>query len=764
MSAPLRATAPRTLRPRALVALLLVGLPLALAGCKGEEVDPLEAARQQQAGGSYQASIEPLREFLEEHPDHGEANFLYGRALAATQPNLALWSLRKAMEDPEWTLRAGTQLAYLALAGEDFKEVYKIADRVLAVAPDNVPMLMARAQALAHSKQQPERALAEGRRVLELDPDAVEAYEPIILAHLSLEQHEEARAALEEAGRRLVELEREDGILAWHCATTAIFQQESGELEQALETWSRCLEAHPSDPDVVSNAMQFYDAHGEREQSLEVVRAALEGDPTSSEYRAALANRLHASGDTAGGEAVLREATRSEDPRQAAGAWLSLAKFRQTLGEYGPAADALERAVELLREQDSATPQLLFEYADALLLADRLDRALEVAEEITVPAHRALIRGRVAQERRDPAGALQEFDEALRLWPDNPWARYYAALAAEELGDFERALSEYRDSVRIQPSATDARTRAAALLLAGGNPSGASLMLTAAGEGAPLEIEGQLLAIRSASQRGDRVAVAEQLAQFEASSPARAGHALAEGAEGLAQRAGAGLAVDMLAEAPVDYQDPRYAPALLVLVRFAHQADLTDESWETIRATLASQPDSGAFQAIHGLDLELSGAPVEETRAAYERALELEPRSAGALLGLGRLAVAEDPEAALGFFDRAAAVDPGDPEPKLLAARVLVAGSKPAQAAERLDALLLAHPFEAEAATERARLDLERGTLTPRTLERARRAVRFGGGAEALELLSRVYEQRGEPELAAQAAEQARTLRERQAS
>ena len=106
---------------------------------------------------------------------------------------------------------------------------------------------------------------------------------------------------------------------------------------------------------------------------------------------------------------------------------------------------------------------------------------LEVAEDLSVPAHRHLIRGRVAQERRDPARALEEFDEALRLWPDNPWARYYAALAAEELGDFERAIEEYRNAIRIDPGATDARTRGAALLLASGNPTPrAAIMLQTA--------------------------------------------------------------------------------------------------------------------------------------------------------------------------------------------------------------------------------------------------------------------------------------------
>ncbi len=142
------------------------------------------------------------------------------------------------------------------------------------------------------------------------------------------------------------------------------------------------------------------------------------------------------------------------------------------------------------------------------------------------------------------------------------------------------------------------------------------------------------------------------------------------------------------------------------------------------------------------------------------RALELGPENARALTGLGRLVFGDDPGAALVYFDRAAAADPSDPDPKLQAARALVASGKSAQAEERLDGLLLEHPFEVEAALERARLDLERGIATPQTLERARRAVRFGGGADALVLLSRFQAQRDEPELAARAAKEARAQRD----
>jgi tetratricopeptide (TPR) repeat protein len=756
-----RVPLPRVLSRRAFAAGLLVCL--ALGACS--EADPLEAIRQQQAAGNFAESIEPLRDLLAERPDDPEVNFLYGMALSQTQhPNLAMWSLRKAMEDPKWLVPAGLKLAYTALATSDFNEVIAITGRILEKEPENVPALMMRANAQAYWKKDPELALADADRVLELDPDAIEAYEPRILALLDLGRLDEASAQLEEAGRRLRELGADESVLAWHCSTTAAFQEESGDVEQARETWSRCLTAHPAEMEVVSNAMQFYDKRGEFDRSLEVLRAALAGTPTSRPLRFTLAQRLLLSGDAAGAEALLREAADSEDPQRAGAAWLDLGRLRQSMGEQGAAADAMERAVELAREEGSPNPALLFEYADTLVLAGRLDRALEVAEDLPVPAHRHLIRGRVAQERRDPARALEEFDEALRIWPDNPWARYYAALAAEELGDFKRALAEYRYSVRISPGATDARARGASLLYAEGQAAYAYQMLLTAEGRAPLAIEEQLLSMRLAGFLGEQKAVSDTLVQIEQSHPAQAGRALAEAAEGIAQRAGPAVALGMLAGAPVDFKDPRYAPALRVFVRLAHEAGEAAASGAGLEAILAAHPESAAFQEIRGLELELAGAPAEAVRAAYERALELSPRNARALAGLGRLALRDDPASAVALFDRAAAADPSDPQPELQAARALVASGESDRAAARLDALLLEHPFEAGAAMERARLDLERGVASARTLERALRAVHFGGGADALDLLSQVYQQRGEPGLAQRAAERAQALREAEAS
>ena len=738
------------------------GLAACLVSSACGEADPVEAIRQQQAAGDYQGSLDPLRELLAIRPDDPEANYRYGLALVAVQrPSLATFSLRKAMEDPDWLLPAGTQLAFAALGQRDFNEAVEIAGLMLEHDPENVPALLMRANAYAHWRNDPQRALDDANRVLELAPETLEAYEPRILALLSLERLDEARKALAEAGRRLGERSPSPELLAWHCTTTALFAQGAGELEQARETWSDCLEAHPSNLDVVSNAVGFYDEQGEHDRAQEVLRAALAYTPESRTLRVSIAERLRVQGKAAEAEAVLREATRAEHPQLAAAGWMDLGTLRQALGEHGAAADAMGRAFELAQQAGAPTPELAFGYADALVLAGQHDRALAVAEDLSVPAHRHMVRARVAQERRRPAQALEEFDLALRLWPDNPWARYQAARAAEELGDFERAIDEYRYAIRISAGATDARTRAATLLAAERKSILALQLLRVAPGQAPLELEGQLLWTRLSGLLGDLGGVVASFERMEKSYPGSIGQAAQAAAEGIAQRSGPAVALQMLSTAPgIDFDDPRHAAALRARVRLAHEAGDIAATQAALESALATHPGSAVFYEIRGLDLELSGAPPEAVRAAYARALELGPRNPGALAGMGRLASGEDPELALGFFDRAAAADPSDAEPKLMAARALVALGKPDVAAERLDTLLREHPTEARAAADCARLDLERGGARSRTLERARRAVRFGGGVEALDLLSRVHAQRGEPEDAARASERARALRE----
>jgi tetratricopeptide (TPR) repeat protein len=754
----------RTVTRRRLAHPIAAGLLAVLALVACGDRDRLEAIRQLQASGDYEGSIEPLRELLVERPDDPEANYLYGRALVVTQRStVATFPLRKAMEDPEWMVRAGLQLASASLATADYNEVVEVLARVLERDPENTQALLLRANAHAHWRKDPEQALADANRVLELDPDAVEAFDPRILALLWLGRIDEAREAIAELGRRMDEVAAPESTRAWLCATSAIFAEESGELARAREAWKQCLETHPAEAEVVRPAVAFYDEHKEPSRAVEVLRVAVEKSPTTQSYRAALADRLRTTGAADEGEAVLREGTRTQDRQLAVSAWLDLARFHHKREQAAPAAEAMARAVELAKETGLVTPQLMFEYADTLVLAKQFDRAKQLAAELTVPAHRHLILARAAQEQGDPARALEEFDKGFLLWPNNPWARYYAARAAEDVGDFDRAVEDYRTSIRIDPGATDARTRAAQLLIAEGKPR-FGIQLLRELDHHPLELPGELLSLHTTGRHSPREEVTQQLVYFAGRFPESIGLGMAAAAEGFAEgESGPAGAVELLRKMPgVDLTNPRHAAALRALVRHVHAADGATPPAE-LRAALAAHAESGAIQEIHGLDRELAGAG-DAARAAYQRALELSPESPGALAGLARLTVESDLEKALALFDRAFTADPSDPAPPLAAARALVSAGRPDEAAARLDALLKEHPADVEAAALRASLDLDRGVATPRTVERARRAVRFGGGVEALDLLGRVYTQRGEIELAAQAAERAKALRERRSA
>ncbi|MCP4039952.1 MAG: tetratricopeptide repeat protein [bacterium] len=737
----------------------------ALFACGGS--DPLEAIRVEHAQGRWGPTIEPLRELVRQRPGDAEVLFLYGRTLSATgQATLAQWSLREAMKDPDWIVQAGLQLAADAARSSNYPAAIEAATLVLEVEPDNISALLVRANAYTHSRMYHEEALADVERILELAPDNYEVMEPKILALIGLERIDEVAKAIEELGRMIDEDENMDGATGWHCATTAIFASDKGDDVLAAERWETCLEAHPADPEVVNKVLPFLDRMGRYSESVEILRKALELAPNARGYRVGLAERLRALQRAEEAEQVLLAGTKLDLPQVTSAAWLDLAKHYQAVEDYEAAAVAVEKSMEIVEALTDPTPTLLLEYADALLIAGEHDRALEIADEMTYAPHQEMIRARVAQEQRNFTAALEHFEKAFVLWPDNPFARYHAARAAEALGDFDRAVEQYRYSIRISPAATDARTRVARIHLAQNRPGEAIELLRIRAEGAPLELGGELLSLELWARTGRGTEIDRTLAGIRTRTPAYMGQAVASVAKGVRHRAGPAAAVRTIAS--VSEFDPTsldYAEAIRALIRYSIEANAgRDKAEESLAAAVAANPDAPAIRGIVALELELTGAPREEVRRAYNAVLEVGPETDLALEALGRLAAEDrDWEAALSYYDRAAAANPFASGPPVEAARALAALERTAEAEKRLDELMDNHQFDAPAALLLAQLQLDRQEVTERTLDLARRAVRFGGGAEALQLLARVHDARGETDEAGRATEQARSLLEREA-
>jgi tetratricopeptide (TPR) repeat protein len=379
--------------------------------------------------------------------------------------------------------------------------------------------------------------------------------------------------------------------------------------------------------------------------------------------------------------------------------------------------------------------------------------------------HQEVIRARVAQEQRNYALALEHFEAAFRLWPNNPWSRYYAAQAAEAMGEFDRAVEQYRYSIRIAPGATDARTRVAQIHWAEDRTGVAIQLLRVKAHEVPLVPEGELLSLELFARTGRHAEIVKNVKIIREGAPPYIGRALARAALGLRDRSGAAAAVEFLRTVgEIDVADLDYAEALRALVQYSVELSEAELVAIDLEAALAANPDAASPRETAAFLLELTGASEEKVRQAYQTVLEIEPENALALAGLGRLSLPGEPERALAYFDRSAASNPDDLTAQLEAARALVALGRSGEAEERLNTLLDEQQFHGRAAALLAELQFERGLSNDRTLDLAKRSVRFGGGVEDLERLARVHEARNEPAESQQASERAKKLGEKQPS
>lgn len=697
----------------------------------------LDAARKAQEAGQAEVALEMFRELMETRPDDPEVNYRYGLALIATgKGGVAVWPLKKAMQAEEWKREAGLLLAGALTTNGAHDDAIEICDLLLEDDPDDVNALGMRATARIASRRDYVGALADADRVLELDPDN----EPILTqraaALLGLGMEEEAAEALE-----ALDLHYRDESLGLPgspaiCAVLATFAKEKGETELAESRFEGCLDEFPDAPVVVQEAIKFFDGAGRPDRSRALIEGALASTPENYILRWSLATRLDAEGREDEALEVMKAGTELDSPQQQFESWVNLAGFYVGKGRFEDGVAAYEQAVALAATPD-LSPDLSFAYADALILADRYEEALALADTMELEPHRELVRGRIYLLRGEPEKALGHLHEGLRLWPDNAVARYYAAAAAEQLGDFESAIEDYRYAMRSDPQATDANLRLARIHDAQGEEDLAMAVLAHTPNGSPRELDVAMMHLELLARRGQ---VARAPAALTALMAPRERWALAAVAiaRGVERRAGVEKALAALEnQRKLDLSDPLDAPALSATLELLHQAGRSEEAVAAARTRVEAAPDQAVFQALLGQALARTGVDRKAAVEAYERALAIDAEQAIALYGLARLLEEGDAARAEDLFARAIAADPDARDPMLSQARFLIAQGRTREAEDRLEALLREFPADSDALMLLVELRLDRGARDDRTRELAERAVRFRGGAPAEALRDR---------------------------
>ncbi len=706
--------------------------------------DSLETIRTLQDQGRFEESIVPLAQMIESGHKDPETLFRYGYALSFTgRTSSATWSLQVAMDNQDWLEPAAMQLGQNGLATGNYELSIRAMDQLLEKNTDHLPGLMVRGSAYLHSRQSYEAALADFERLVELSPDRLDAYAPLASALLGLHRPEEALEVIEDARRRSREGDvglgpnPED---AFWCGARASFASDAGNQVEASRILDECLETDPTSDTLVSGAVEFYDKHGHGARSIEILKAAYAQAPESRSFRIGLVRRLHGLGESAEAENILRaattRATTREDTAMAATARADLARFLLQNGRTEEGVSAFETLLDLV-----ATPaaDVLFSYAEGLIEMGRYGDALEIARSTPVEVHRSMIRGRVEFARGDYDAALRELEQAMLLWPDSAPIRYYSALAAERLGDFDRAVEEFRHAIRSDSNLLAARQRLARLHMAEGADRQALAILrySASSDELVQDADGALLEIELLARLGKEVSVGGLPSSPERSHAEMRSLALAAIARGAAHRGGPDATLGVLDEAgAIDASDFSRLSALRLRIQALVELGRAAEATELARGIVDAYPDNADYWALLGGALMEGSESRAEARSSFERALEREATNVAALAGLAEISVATGSlEEAVSLYSRAVEADPKARESLLGLVDVLAELDREAEGRAALESyLVMDDAYDGRAALRLARM--LRSENTDRSLELARRALRFGAGDEAAKLVA----------------------------
>ncbi|MCH8974685.1 MAG: tetratricopeptide repeat protein [Chloroflexi bacterium] len=593
--------------------------------------------------------------------------------------------------------------------------------------------------------KQNEEALEAAALLLALEPDDPGALVGRLAALLALERGDEAEQALAAFGEAVEDLPDES---PWHprfCMGAATFAKEKGEVEAAEAAWELCLARFPGEEIVVSNAIEFFAERSNHARVLEIQRIAYAAKPTHLPFLKALANHLAAAGKTEDAEQLLRAAA-SRDGGKNSNTWVLLAQHHERRDETAKARDALAQGMRLMGE---APATLVAAYVDLLIRAGDYDEAEELIPQFEPsPVMQNMLRGRLLLARGYPAEALEVLEEAIRLWPDHSVAHWLAGTAAEQLGDFERAVQEYGEALRNDRENRDAVLGLLRLLEALGLDQEALATLSRYQLKNPNDPEILAQTIRFAHRAGAPQMV-EQAVQKLGALPGNRSVAVAELAAIRAAPGGPAAGAEAIRAARLDLTHPRSGPALGPLVEYLVAAGRSGEALEATQAALASHPEEALFHELRGRALRGAGEP-DAAQGAFQRALKLEPERAPALAQLAALAAERgDRDTAIALYDRAALADPEDASYAWDAIELLSASDDGAELERRLEALLARHATHAAAAEFLARRLRERDP--ERAFALARRAVRLRGGPDALDTLGRIQLARGDAESAVHA-------------
>ncbi|MDP6977470.1 MAG: tetratricopeptide repeat protein [Myxococcota bacterium] len=741
--------------PLALALLVLLSI-FFLAGCYNDPESRLAEIRAIQAGGRFEESIKPLRVLLTAEPDHPEANYRLGVALVQTgRSSLALWPLMKGANSEEFGTQAGMLLTATLISQESYEEAIRAIDRIIEREPDNLPARYARATAYIGAAR-PADALSDADHVLSVKPGDGHAYSIKMAALLDLKRFDEAEASqlelvkITEAGTSIDQAARACGILAR-------FYADQGDNDKSQETHEVCLEKYPDHPMVRSWASSFYTLTGQPDKSIAIWRGAIDANPEDFDLRTTLANLLAEQDRMEEAEELMVQTAELFD---SARAYQALSHLYSRNDKPTKAREALETALARTKNEPDV---LRYTVGDLFIEEGDLESASEVAKGLKEPSYRHLLNGAIQLAKGDPVKALQDFDRGLRLWPNNARARFLAGVAAQRAGMHDRAITEFRESVRVSETETDASLQLARIYYTLGQWTTARQFASRHVKNRPLvSPEGHIIDARAAAAQNQLAAAYRTLDSLK--QTIFAGAAMAERASLMAEYETLAKAIEYVEGASLDLTHIDQLPVVRVYSALLLDAGRGDDASRTASKLQAQNPESLEAMEVAAAVFDRLGTHAEAEALVDDAIAQNADFAPGLALKASLVARRGEDTTALELFDRAAAADHQNPNYAYQASRIVRKRGDTTGANERLRAIVKSEPGHVPANNDLAWHLAQADEELDFALEMATRASARQPDADTLDTLGWVQYKRGTYDEAIATFEKALELRPDSAS
>ena len=388
---------------------------------------------------------------------------------------------------------------------------------------------------------------------------------------------------------------------------------------------------------------------------------------------------------------------------------------RAAFPEYIRAADALP---DDRKAQMRAT--------EVLLLAGRFEdakaRAAALLAKNPKDVEVMLLHASAMATLRDPAGAIAEIEEALKVNPDSSPAYLNLGAVRMQSGEAKAAEAAFRQAIALDPSFVDAKLALANFLWVAGRVPEAEAMLKEALANEPQHLlANRMLGLMYLSTK--RLNEAEQPLKVvaDASKAPAARFQLADYYVSVGRTKDAVSLLTPLSSDPatfaeaesrlaaMDYSEgrtaeahkrldavlkhiPTHAPVLVIKTQWLTTENKLDEALDRARAAVAADPQSAAAHFALAVVYDRRREVAAATKS-YNEVLRLNPRAVAAQVELSRLSLSSgDQTGALRYAEGARQTEPSNADARVVLARSLIAAGNLARAEAEIAELLEGAP------------------------------------------------------------------------